>query len=299
MLKVSLSLKDTFYKNFKKPPSLQNHSADIIIIGGGLAGLISAIHLSKAGLSVTLIEKNEYPKHKVCGEYISNEVLAYLQYLDADPMITGAKKIREKKIFNTPFAQYVKTDFDLHYTRTFSNDWDWANRLQVGIGLPYSNSALLPFAKQYIIGGSSSIRGFRVRNLGPGTYKPTADDQRFFQIIGGDYKFLLNTEIRIPITKELSTAIFVDAGNIWTKDTLIFGPAGKLTKNWYKELAVATGFGLRFDASVLIIRADLGMPLRKPYLPDGQRWVFKQIDFGSGLWRRENLILNIALGLPF
>ena len=180
-----------------------------------------------------------------------------------------------------------------------ANEWDWTNRIQLGIGMPYSNSALLPFSKQYIIGGSSSIRGFRVRNLGPGTYKPTADDMRFFQIIGGDYKFLFNTEIRIPITKELSTAIFVDAGNIWTKDTLIFGPAGKLSKNWFKELAVATGIGLRFDASVLIIRADLGIPLRKPYLPDGQRWVFKQVDFGSGAWRRENLILNIALGLPF
>lgn len=214
-------------------------------------------------------------------------------------LITGAKRYRQKTIFNTPFAQYVKTDFDLHYTRALSNKWDWANRLQVGIGLPYSNSALLPFAKQYIIGGSSSIRGFRVRNLGPGTHKPSADDQRFFQIIGGDYKFLFNTEIRVPITKSLSTAVFVDAGNIWTKDTLLFGPSGKLSKNWYKELAVATGIGLRYDVNVLIIRVDLGIPLRKPYLPDGQRWVFKQIDFGSGAWRRENLILNIALGLPF
>lgn len=214
-------------------------------------------------------------------------------------LITGAKRYRQKTIFNTPFAQYVKTDFDLHYTRALSNKWDWANRLQVGIGLPYSNSALLPFAKQYIIGGSSSIRGFRVRNLGPGTHKPSADDQRFFQIIGGDYKFLFNTEIRVPITKSLSTAVFVDAGNIWTKDTLLFGPSGKLSKNWYKELAVATGIGLRYDVNVLIIRVDLGIPLRKPYLPDGQRWVFKQIDFGSGVWRRENLILNIALGLPF
>ncbi len=214
-------------------------------------------------------------------------------------LITGAKRYRQKTIFNTPFAQYVKTDFDLHYTRALSNKWDWANRLQVGIGLPYSNSSLLPFAKQYIIGGSSSIRGFRVRNLGPGTHKPSADDQRFFQIIGGDYKLLFNTEVRIPITKSLSTAVFLDAGNIWTKDTLLFGPAGKLSKNWYKELAVATGFGLRYDVNVLIIRVDLGVPLRKPYLPDNQRWVFKQIDFGSGAWRRENLILNIALGLPF
>ena len=214
-------------------------------------------------------------------------------------LITGAKVFREKTIFNTPFAQYVKTDFDLHYTRTLPNQWDWANRIQVGIGQPYGNSALLPLSKQYIIGGSSSIRGFRVRNLGPGTYKPTAEDQRFFQIIGGDYKFLVNSEIRIPITSNLSTAVFIDAGNIWTKDTLLFGPAGKLTKTWLKELAVATGFGLRFDAKVLVIRADLGIPLRKPYLPDGQRWVLNRIDFGSAAWRRENLILNIALGLPF
>ena len=214
-------------------------------------------------------------------------------------LVTGAKSFREKTILNTPFAQYVKTDFDLHYTRGLGKKFEWANRLFVGVGLPYNNSALLPFSKQYIIGGSSSIRGFRVRNLGPGTYRPTAEDQRFFQIIGGDYKFLFNTELRIPITSAISTAVFIDAGNIWTKDTLLFGPAGQLSKNWYKELAVATGIGLRYDANVLVIRVDLGIPLRKPYLPDGQRWVFKQIDFGSGAWRRENLILNIALGLPF
>lgn len=214
-------------------------------------------------------------------------------------LITGAKGFREKQIFNTPFAQYVKTDFDVHYTRTLTNKWDWASRIQIGIGLPYNNSALLPFAKQYIIGGASSIRGFRVRNLGPGTHKPSVEDQRFFQIIGGDYKLLGSSEIRIPFTSNLSTAIFLDAGNIWTKDTLLFGPAGQLTSEWFKELAVASGIGLRFDANVLIIRADLGIPLRKPYLPNGQRWVLNQIDFGSGAWRRENLILNIALGLPF
>ena len=75
-------------------PSTSNFSKpDVLIIGGGLAGLVNAIHLSKVGLEVILIEKNEYPKHKVCGEYISNEVLPYLQFLDADPMTLGAKKI--------------------------------------------------------------------------------------------------------------------------------------------------------------------------------------------------------------
>ena len=157
----------------------------------------------------------------------------------------------------------------------------------------------MPFNKLYTIGGSSSIRGFRTRTLGPGTYKPTPGDQRFFQIIGGDYKLLGNTELRIPFTAQLSGALFVDAGNVWTKDTILFGQAGKFTNKFMRELAVASGIGIRFDATVLLIRADLGIPLRKPYLPDGQRWVFDQIDFASRAWRRENLILNIAIGLPF
>ncbi|MDB5202266.1 MAG: hypothetical protein JWQ27_1675 [Ferruginibacter sp.] len=214
-------------------------------------------------------------------------------------LVTGAKSYREKTIFGTPFAQYIKGDFDIHYTRKLPNKWDWANRLQIGIGMPYNNSAVLPFSKLYTIGGSSSIRGFRVRNVGPGKYKPTASDQRFFQIIGGDYKFLVNSELRVPFTPKISGALFTDMGNIWTKDTILFGQAGKFTKDWIKELAVAAGVGVRLDLTVILLRVDLGIPLRKPYLPDGQRWVFNQIDFGSGPWRRENLILNIALGLPF
>ena len=214
-------------------------------------------------------------------------------------LVTGAKSPREKKVFNTPFAQYIKTDLDLHYTRHLPNNWDWANRIQIGIGMPYSNSAMLPLSKQYIIGGANSVRGFRVRSLGPGTHQPTAADQQFFQLIGGDYKFLFNTEIRIPFTPMVSGAVFIDAGNIWTKDTVAFGPGSQFSKDWFKQLAVATGIGLRFDATVLVIRADLGIPLRKPYLSTPQKWVSNQINFGSSAWRRENLVLNIALGMPF
>lgn len=94
------------------PPALNNHNTDIIIIGGGLAGLVSAIHLSKAGLAVTLIEKNEFPKHKVCGEYISNEVLPYLQQLGADPMTTGAKKIN-RFLLSTTRGKTIETKLPL------------------------------------------------------------------------------------------------------------------------------------------------------------------------------------------
>ncbi|MBL7703144.1 MAG: FAD-dependent monooxygenase [Ferruginibacter sp.] len=91
---------------------MNNQHTDIIIIGGGLAGLVSAIHLLKAGLKVILIEKNEYPKHKVCGEYISNEVLPYLQWLDADPMTTGAKKIN-RFLLSTTRGKTIETKLPL------------------------------------------------------------------------------------------------------------------------------------------------------------------------------------------
>ena len=91
---------------------MNNQSSDIIIIGGGLAGLVGAIHLSKAGLTVTLIEKNEYPKHKVCGEYISNEVLPYLQHLGADPLTTGAKKIN-RFLLSTTSGKTIETTLPL------------------------------------------------------------------------------------------------------------------------------------------------------------------------------------------
>ena len=214
-------------------------------------------------------------------------------------LLTGGKEYRSKNILGVPYAQFVKLDADYHFTRKMYNNVEWANRLQIGIGLPYNNSKLLPFSKLYTIGGSSSIRGFRTRTLGPGTYKPTIDDQRFFQIIGGDYKLLFNTEMRIPITKQFSGAVFIDAGNVWTKDTTLFGIQGQLSKTFLKEIAVASGIGLRFDASFLIVRLDLGVPLRKPYLPNGERWAFKQINLGDNNWRRENLIVNIAIGLPF
>jgi len=215
-------------------------------------------------------------------------------------LISGAKSPREKTIFNTPFAQYVKLDGELTYKKTIKTGLDWVNHLQLGIGMPYNNSSQLPFSKQYIIGGASSMRGFTLHTLGPGSYLPNGNDIKYFQTIGGDYKFLFNSELRFPLAgKSLFGAVFTDIGNVWTKDSTLFGAAGQLTKDWYKQLGVDAGFGIRFDASILLLRLDLGIPIRKPYLPDGQRWVINKIDLGNGNWRSDNLIINFAIGYPF
>jgi len=214
-------------------------------------------------------------------------------------LITGAKSYREKKILKAPFAQFVKLDVDLNYTTAAGNKKSLANRFQIGLGLPYHNSKALPFSKLYTIGGASSLRGFNAGTIGPGSLQPSALNRGLYQIIGGDIKLLFNSELRTPITKSLSLAWFADIGNTWTKDTLLFGQPGKISKDFYKEIAFCTGTGLRFDATILVIRADVGIPLRKPFLPENERWVMNKIAFGDSQWRRENLILNIAIGLPF
>jgi flavin-dependent dehydrogenase len=85
---------------------------DIIIVGAGLAGLSCAIHLSKFRINVLLIEKNRLPKHKVCGEYISNEVLPYLEFLDIDPFEHGAKKINQFEL-STSQNKTIKSQLPL------------------------------------------------------------------------------------------------------------------------------------------------------------------------------------------
>ncbi|MFT3909790.1 MAG: BamA/TamA family outer membrane protein [Ferruginibacter sp.] len=276
-LKVT-AITDSFYKQAIQQPSLLTTVFSEFTIGSFLSYTYNSGNKSRKNKWFTMLSL----------DWAGN----------IEGAVTGAKRYREKKIAGVPFAQYVKFDADIHYTRKLPKGYDWASRIQIGAGIPYGNSRLLPYAKLYTIGGSSSIRGFRSRSLGPGTYKPTGVDQKYFQLIGGDFKLLGNTELRIPFTSQLGAAVFIDAGNIWTKDTLLFKEPGKLSKNFYKEIAVAGGIGIRFDATILLIRADLGVPLRKPFLPAGQRWV-SDFNFGSGAWRRENLILNIAIGLPF
>jgi outer membrane protein assembly factor BamA len=101
--------------------------------------------------------------------------------------------------------------------------------------------------------------------------------------------------------KGLKGALFVDAGNIWLwNDIGEQRPGSEFNKDTFlTELAVGTGFGLRYDFNFFLFRLDLAFPIRKPYLVPDDRWVFDQIDFGSSEWRKENLILNIAFGYPF
>lgn len=203
------------------------------------------------------------------------------------------------RIFGAPFSQFLKLETDLRYYRQLGNDAVWANRIDVGAGFPYGNSRELPFIKQFFIGGNNSIRAFRSRTLGPGTYLANDTISGFIPDQSGDIKLELNTELRFKVIKPVYGAVFVDAGNIWLKKENSYKPGAKFSKDFMKELAVGTGLGLRVDITLLVVRLDVAFPLRKPWLPENNRWVINDINFGSSEWRKENVIFNLAIGYPF
>lgn len=208
------------------------------------------------------------------------------------------KKDSGRTLLGAPFAQYVRLTGDIRHYWKLTRRFTWVNRLYAGFGIPYGNSTTLPFVKQYFIGGSSSLRGFRARTLGPGRYKDTTS--QFLANEAGDIRLEYNSEMRVRLTGIFNAAVFLDAGNIWLKQDVPSKPGSKFKASTFgNQLAVDAGVGLRIDASIIVVRLDLAFPLRKPWLPSDERWVVKDINFGDPDWRKENLILNIAIGYPF
>lgn len=217
-------------------------------------------------------------------------------------LATGAdtKKGNTINIFNVPFSQFIKIENDFRHYYKLGPDSQIASRIIVGAGYAYGNSTEMPFIKQFFIGGTNSLRAFRARSIGPGTFDgSTTATNTFLPDQSGDIKLELNTEYRAKIYGLVKGALFIDAGNIWLLNENAEKPGAKFSKKFISELAVGAGAGLRFDFSFLVLRTDLAFPIRKPYLSEGNRWVLDKVDFGSGSWRKENLIFNLAIGYPF
>ncbi|MBG47617.1 MAG: hypothetical protein CML05_04935 [Pseudozobellia sp.] len=212
-------------------------------------------------------------------------------------------------IFGLEFAQYTKADVDFRYYFRWAQERTLIARLYGGWGVPYGNSTTLPFVKQFFSGGPYSVRAFKIRSLGPGTFTSTDDSTTSFFDQSGNLSLEANLEYRFPIWSYLKGAFFADAGNVWltTEAELLDGESeeaiafnerlqteGKFGKDWTKELGVGVGFGLRVDIQSFVIRLDLASPVRVPYLPEGER---SRIPFFEG--GDDNLIFNFAIGYPF
>lgn len=213
-------------------------------------------------------------------------------------LINGTADLQgeSKKIFGSPYAQYGKLQTDFRYYHKINPKLELATRVIIGVGIPYGNSYTLPNIKQFFSGGSNSLRGFPSRLVGPGTYN--FRNGNYIETLG-DLKFEWSLEARQKLYRFIDLGLFVDAGNIWLLRENENFPGGKFTGDFYKELAVSAGLGLRLDFSILILRLDFAGPIRKPYLPEKERWQFSEFRLLDGKWRNENIFFNLAIGLPF
>lgn len=202
-------------------------------------------------------------------------------------------KKHEKKLFGTPFSQFVKGYLQVVYGCRISGGIWLMNRVATGAVYAYGNSSEVPYSEQFYAGGANSVRAFTVRSIGPGSYRAPADRINGYFDQTGTFIFLANSELRFPILGPLHGALFLDAGNVWTLKNEPSRPGGQLKgSSFFKDLALGTGVGLRFNISMLVIRGDLGIGIHAPY-DTGKHGYYNMKSF------KNSLAFHLAIGYPF
>lgn len=197
-------------------------------------------------------------------------------------------------LFNIAYAQYVKFDVDYTHLMQFDKRNALALHADFGIAYPYGNSKMLPFEKRYFSGGANSVRGWSVRELGPGKFKGT-DGRIDFINQTGDLKLDLNAEYRTSLFWKFQGAVFIDAGNIWTLRNYDDQPGGQFKfSEFYKQIAAAYGLGLRLNFDYFILRFDMGMKAINPaYETASEHWAIVHPKLSR------DFAFHFAVGLPF
>lgn len=201
------------------------------------------------------------------------------------------------RIFNIRFAQYAKGDINVAYYQIFNEKHRLVYHAALGVTYPYGNASSVPFEKRYYAGGANSVRGWKMRSLGPGSY--VGNDVRIdYNNQAGDIRLDLNLEYRWKVWDILNLAAFTDAGNIWTIREYESQPYGAFHWNeFYKQIAWAYGVGVRLDFSFFVFRVDFGVKLYDPsrLYTDGKVW--RTVPNGLG-WK-DDMAFHFAIGYPF
>lgn len=199
---------------------------------------------------------------------------------------------QNKKLFNVPFAQFVKVSAEFREQFRLTPRTSLATRIGVGALFSYGNSSAAPYNELFSVGGANSIRAFTVRGVGPGRYRPGATRYSYIDQMG-DLKLEMNVEYRFPIVSSLYGAVFLDAGNVWLMDADDDRPGGTLDASRFgRDLALGTGLGVRYDLDFLVLRFDVGVGLHAPY-DTGKKGYYNMTRF------KDSLGYHLAIGYPF
>lgn len=277
-------------------PSFIESIEDLYIKSSFTDHLISAMNYSIVFNNQDLKSKKNYTYIKFNIESAGNTLWAISEIFKR-PKITAVDTITDTEtmyyqLFNTRFAQYLKTDFEISHGQQLDDYNSIVTRAFIGVGIPYGNFDILPFEKKYFTGGANGIRAWQVRSLGPGSYKVP---KGAYPNQSSDIKIEANLEYRFKLISFIEGALFLDAGNIWAineKDNR----EGALFKfdRFYKQIAIGTGAGVRFDLSYFILRIDGGIKLRDPAQEEGRGWIP-----GTRPFQSDDFTLSFAIGYPF
>ena len=199
-----------------------------------------------------------------------------------------------KKLFGNPFAQFIKGTVEARYNYQLGENQRLVGRIMAGAIYSYGNARTAPYNEQFYVGGANSVRAFTIRSIGPGRYYQSSDENKYAYIDRtGDLKFEANLEYRFPIMGDLHGATFLDCGNIWLLREDPDRPGGRLKAgHFFKDLALGTGFGFRYDMDFLVIRFDVGIGLHLPY-ETGKSGYYNLPHFKDGMG------YHFAIGYPF
>ncbi len=243
---------------------------------------------------------------------LSDQVIPFFQQqvFNAAPQEPQSDGTFEYGFGDIGFYTFTKTRADFRYYIPGNGENELVLRLAPGIGLGYGNNDFMPFEERFFVGGSNSVRAWAVRDLGPGAYSDNLGDAsqsldlRVFQV--GDVKIEGNIEYRFDLFYRFKGALFADFGNVWlltepggtASDQFEeqFFREGRFESDFYEEIAIGTGFGLRMDWTFFILRLDFGWPVRTPKAPRGRRWISYDRNLG---WFAQEARLNIGVGYPF
>lgn len=236
-----------------------------------------AFQRNKASLLRLFLESGGTSLNFVNQDFVEDRSLAYFQFLK----------------FQADFRRYVP----------ITRQQTFAYRLNLGLAKPYGvSNGVLPYEKYFFAGGSTGIRAWQPRRLGPGSFTPNtfedgSFDYRFEQ--PGDILFEGMFELRSKIYGYFDGAFFIDLGNSWTFNDDPTRPGANFEFNrFYKEIAVGTGLGLRMDFDFLVLRLDMGVKTVDPARPPGERFILGNF-FNSFLGDRGQTVFNIGIGYPF
>jgi hypothetical protein len=282
------SVSDEFKKTLDQNPFLKSSFNNSFIIGSTFAWNHNA-SIGQRKLNTLSLKLNF--------ETAGNSVFL------VDKLFKLSKDNNGVNIGDINVSQFFKAQFEAIKSTKLTQVSSLHSRLKLGVAFPFGNSSQLPYIKQFFIGGPFSLRAFQPRTIGAGAHNPGVfgdDTLQFPRDQTGNMVFEFNSEFRFHMVSFLKGAVFIDGGNIWNSspnfsqdDLGVF----KLSE-FYKQMYLGGGFGLRGDFNYFIMRFDVGIPLRVPYLTSND-WVIQDAKPFNNEWLRNNLVINFAVGYPF